>query len=278
MAKKDKYAHLRVEEGVLKHGLPYRALGTGEEPLVVLRWFTDHHTNPEGWEKSVELSQLAPFGEHFRVYAVNRAPGMAPGTTMADIAAQHAEALTEKFGGPVHVVGPSSGGSLALQLAADHPQVVKKLALSMAGYTMGEAARKAQVAYAEAAVAGKRAFHHTAGISFKNPATAAVLKPLMWLVDPFVRPKEAADMAAFVAAEAGFDVRDRLPGIQVPTLVVSGGKDPACPPEICRVTADEMPDARLITYPEAGHTGTFTDKRFAPDVLEFFGVRARASA
>ncbi|QOV35722.1 alpha/beta hydrolase [Streptomyces ferrugineus] len=267
--KKDKFEHLNVEEGTLRHGLPYRALGTGDEPLVVLRWFTDNHTNPEGWERGVELKQLAPLAERYRVYAVNRAPGMARGTTMEQVAEQHAQALTEKFGGPVHILGTSSGGSVAMQLAADHPQVFKRMVLAMAGHTMGDEARQAQLKYAEASEAGRRALHHTARISFKSAALAKVVAPLMWLVDPFVRPKDPSDMVAFVRAEAAFDVRDRLAEIRVPTLVIAGGADRACPPEVCRRTVEGMPDAELVVYDKAGHIGTFNNPRFPKDVLAF---------
>ncbi|MEV8594600.1 alpha/beta fold hydrolase [Streptomyces sp. NPDC052012] len=274
--KKDKFAHLNVEEGTLKHGLPYRALGTGDEPLVVLRWFTDNHTNPEGWERTVELKQLAPLAERYRVHAVNRAPGMADGTTMAQIAEQHAEALADRFGGPVHILGTSSGGSVAMQLAADHPQVFRRMVLAMAGHTMGDEARAAQLKYAQASEAGRRALHHTARISFKSAALARVAAPLMWLADPFVRPKDPSDMVAFVRAEAAFDVRDRLAEIRVPTLVIAGGQDRACPPEVCRRTVEGMPDAQLVVYEKAGHIGTFNNPRFPRDVLSFLDTGSPA--
>lgn len=272
LVKKDKFDHLNVEEGTLRGGLPYRALGTGDEPLVVLRWFTDNHTNPQGWERNVELKQLAPFAEKYRVYAVNRSPGMVRGTTMAQIAHQHADALTAEFGRPVHILGPSSGGSVAMQLAADHPHVIRRMVVAMAGYTMGEQARRAQLAYAQASEAGSRALHHTAAISFKNQTLARAMAPLMWLADPFVRPKDPSDMVAFVHAEAAFDVRDRLPEIHVPTLVVAGGQDPACPPSVCRDTVEAMPNAQLVLYPKAGHIGTFNNPQFAQDVLAFLGT------
>lgn len=34
-------------EGVLAHGLPYRAFGSGR-PLLLLRWFAPDNTNPTG--------------------------------------------------------------------------------------------------------------------------------------------------------------------------------------------------------------------------------------
>ncbi|CAJ1511151.1 hypothetical protein [[Mycobacterium] burgundiense] len=102
-------AELDIAEGALAHGLPYLALGSGR-PLVFLRWFTADHKNPSGPLRTSEIKTLAPLAHHFRVYAVNRAPGMSERTTMADIATQHAEALRAEFGGPVrrslHLMAP----------------------------------------------------------------------------------------------------------------------------------------------------------------------------
>src|SRR3712207_1783976 len=138
-----------LHEGALAHGLPYLTWGSGP-PLVVLRGFTTVHANPTGIQRIAETRLLAPLARHFRVYAVGRAPGLRPGTTMQDIAEQHADALRTEFGGPVDVLGISSGGSVALQLAADHPEAVRRLVVVCAGYRLPEAARRAQLKYVEA--------------------------------------------------------------------------------------------------------------------------------
>ncbi|MEU8386005.1 alpha/beta fold hydrolase, partial [Streptosporangium sp. NPDC048865] len=146
---------LGVREGTLANGLPYYALGDGA-PLVVLRWFTPAHANPAGLAREAELRVLAPLARHFRLYAVGRAPGMAPGTTMADIAAWHAEAFRARFGGPVDVLGLSSGGSVALQLAADHPDTVRALVVAGAAHRLTPSVRRLQRRYTEAVAAGRR--------------------------------------------------------------------------------------------------------------------------
>ncbi len=51
---------------------------------------------------------------------------------MAGLGDEHADALRTEFGEPVVVLGVSSGGSIALQLAADHPDVVRKLGVVLA--------------------------------------------------------------------------------------------------------------------------------------------------
>ncbi|HSL77013.1 MAG TPA: alpha/beta fold hydrolase, partial [Candidatus Limnocylindrales bacterium] len=109
----------------LPGGLPYFRFGTGPR-LVVLRGFTTTHDNPKGLQRTFEVKLLAPLARRFDVFAVNRAPGLSPGTTMADIARQHAAAIREAFGEPIDLLGISSGGSIALQVAADHPDVVRR--------------------------------------------------------------------------------------------------------------------------------------------------------
>ncbi|WP_280234258.1 alpha/beta fold hydrolase [Nocardia cyriacigeorgica] len=261
-------ADLNIAEGTMKGDLPYLALGAGR-PLVFLRWFTSDHTNPTGWLRNSEIKTLAPLARHYRVYAVNREPGMAEGTTMADIAATHAAALHAEFGEPVDILGMSSGGSVALQLAVDHPEVVRRMVIASSGYRLDPAAKQGQLRYAQALAAGKRALHHLAPISVGNPVAARVAAGAMWLFDPLDRPKNPADPIAFVHAEDAFDLDDRLGEITVPTLVIGGDKDAAYSVANFRRTADGIPDARLIIYPGAGHMGAIKHERFVPDVVGF---------
>ncbi|MGW0245644.1 alpha/beta fold hydrolase [Nocardia goodfellowii] len=257
-----------VTEGTLKHGLPYLALGSGQ-PLVFLRWFTADHANPTGWMRDSEIKTLAPLARDFRVYAVGRAPGMADGTTMGDIATQHAEALLAEFGTAVDVLGISSGGSVALQLAADHPAAVRKLVIASSGYRLERAASASQVKFGEAAARGERALHHMASAGFTNPLIARLAAAGMWLLDPLARPKNPADTLAFVRAEDAFDLDGRLSDITAPTLVIGGERDGFYPVENFRRTADGIPHSHLIIYPGASHMGAVKHPRFARDVTRF---------
>ncbi|WP_280347367.1 alpha/beta fold hydrolase [Nocardia neocaledoniensis] len=257
-----------VTEGVLTHGMPYLAFGAGR-PLVFLRWFTPDHTNPKGWMRKSEVKTMAPLARHFRVYAVNRAPGMAVGTTMADIARAHAEALSAEFGAPVDVLGISSGGSLALQLAADHPEVVRRLVVASSGYRLEDAARESQMKYATAVADGRRGLHHLVTQGIESPVKARLLGAVAWLADPFVRPKNPADTLAFVRAEDTFDLDGRLADITAPTLVVGGDHDEFYSVDTFRHTADGIPGARLVVYPDTSHLGAVKHPLFASEVAAF---------
>ncbi|MGV9408448.1 alpha/beta fold hydrolase [Nocardia sp. NPDC003693] len=257
-----------VTEGVLRHGMPYLAFGSGL-PMVFLRWFTPDHANPTGWMRASELKKLSGLARYFRVYAVGRAPGTAAGATMADLAAEHAEALRAEFGEPVDVIGVSSGGSIALQLAADHPDVVRRLVVVSAAARLDPALRLGQRRYAEAVLAGSRALHHMAPATVANPVAARLAAAAMWLADPLVRPKSPADTHHFLLAEDGFDLTDRLAEMKVPVLVIGGERDTAYSAETFRRTADGVPDGRLILYPRTRHMGAVTHPAFVDDVVLF---------
>ncbi|MEU7142640.1 alpha/beta hydrolase [Nocardia sp. NPDC046473] len=268
MRKSSLATELAVTSGALRHGMPYLAMGAGR-PLVFLRWFTPDHANPHGWMRDFEIAMLAPLARRFRVYAVGRAPGMAAGTTMADIATEHAAALRAEFGAPVDVLGVSSGGSIALQLAADHPSAVRRLIIASSGYRLDPLAKESQIRYGEAAFAGRRALHLMASTTVSSPLLARVAGAGMWLIDPLARPKNPADTLAFLRAEDAFDLSDRLGEIAAPTLVVGGERDVAYSTENFRYTADGIPDSRLLIYPGTSHVGVMKHPRFAADVTEF---------
>ncbi len=216
-----------------------------------------------------EIKVLEPLARNFHVYAVGRAPGMHEGTTMGEIAAEHADALHVEFGEPVDVLGISSGGSVALQLAADHPEVLRRLVIASSGCRLDPVAKEGQLRYAEAALRGRRAMHHLAASAFASPVAVRVAAAAMWLFDPLARPQNPADTHAFIHAEDGFDLTDRLGEIQAPTLVIGGERDAGYSIANFRRTADGIPNSRLIVYPGAGHMGTIKHKRFAIDVTNF---------
>ncbi|WP_433566025.1 alpha/beta fold hydrolase [Nocardia sp. CA-151230] len=260
-----------VSEGTLTHGMPYLAFGYGR-PLLFLRWFTPDHANPTGWLRTSEIKTLAPLARRFRVYAVGRAPGMAMGTTMVEIATQHAEAIRAEFGCAVHILGVSSGGSIALQLAADHPDVVRTLAIASSGDTLPTAAKQAQMNYANAVAAGRRSLHHTAPVMVRSRILARLTGAALWLADPLARPANPTDTAAFLHAEDTFDIGDRLGEITAPTLVVGGDRDAFYPVETFRRTADGIPNAQLTIYHGIGHQGVVKQKQFAQDITSFISA------
>ncbi|WP_246023386.1 alpha/beta fold hydrolase [Nocardia yunnanensis] len=216
-----------------------------------------------------EIDKLAPLARYFRVYAVSPTPGMSAGTTMAEVAADHAAAIRAEFVTAVDVLGVSSGGSIALQLAADHPDIVRTLIIVSSGYTLPEDVRTAQSNYARALMTGRRGLHHLAPALSGSHAIAGLARIVMWLADPLLRPACPADTMAFLRAEDEFDMGARLSEITAPTMVIGGDRDAGYPVETFRRTAAGIPDARLAIYAGASRMGVIGRARFADDVASF---------
>ena len=129
-------------EGEFSTGQPYLRLGQGP-PLVVAWSLSPRHANRTGVRRRMTLAWAASFAEHFTVYLVNRRPGLAPGTTIADLAADNASAIEHDLGEPVPVHGTSSGGTIGLQLAIDRPELVTRMVVSAAACRLTPEARAA---------------------------------------------------------------------------------------------------------------------------------------
>jgi pimeloyl-ACP methyl ester carboxylesterase len=263
----------QVREGTLPGGLPYLALGSGE-PLVFLCGSTPDHRNPRrGVERAVTLRMIRPLAEAgFEVYFTNRWPGMAPDTTFAMVAERHAAAIAERFGRPVPVIGHSTGGSLALQLIADRPEVVAKAVVASAAYALGPVAKRAQLKLLHGIEQTGRYSTEAMVDGFAGMIRSGWLRraltPLAALAARRITIANPVDAAVMLRAEDAFDVRDRLADIPTETLVICGAQDYYWTPEMFAETAFRMPRGRLIMYPDGGHAIPWR-REFARDVIAF---------
>jgi pimeloyl-ACP methyl ester carboxylesterase len=137
------------------------------------------------------------------------------------------------FGEPVHVLGHSMGGLLAISLAAQRPDLVRSLVLISA-----------------------------VGIPFKLnpfPHVAALPKPpyggpgiARVLVPDFFRTSPAS--IAFAGTRVLLaDIRERMRAIRVPTLLVWGAADPLVPLRYGEAMQQEIPGSRLEVIARAAH-------------------------
>ncbi|MET9928548.1 MULTISPECIES: alpha/beta fold hydrolase [unclassified Streptomyces] len=259
-----------LKQGTFSTGLPYLAFGSGK-PLVYLSGFTMTHTvPPPGPQRGRAARLVAPFvAGGYEVFWTNRRPGMAAGMTMGDVAAEHAEALRTRFAGPVPVLGHATGGSIALQLAVDHPEVVDRLVLASTAYALGPVGRHFHRDMVAAAGRGRSGMHRAAPGITRNPVLQRLLVAPLWLAGRLnPPPPDPSDMTAMLLAEDSFDVRDRLAEVTAPTLVLCGGRDHLWPPEMFDRTAAGIPGARLVRYARRGHN-ILAAPEFVQDVRSF---------
>jgi pimeloyl-ACP methyl ester carboxylesterase len=269
-------ARREVERGVLGGGMAYLKLGSGEPVLVAAGLSPDHHL-PRGLGLWAQVRQLRPLARQRTVWWVNRRHGLDPYASMADIADDYARVLSANFDGPVDVVGISTGGSVALQLTIDHPELVRRLVLVASGSRLGTWGRRAQQELAVEIRANhpRAAAARASGMAGATYSSRAALGAGGWLLAPtHFALRSPQDILATLQAEDRFDVSDRLGEIGIPVLVVGGGRDPIY--ENGRVfiqTAARIAGARLILYPEKGHLGVLGGRVIGRDALAFLDER-----
>jgi pimeloyl-ACP methyl ester carboxylesterase len=242
-----------VTEGLLSTGVPYLKLGKGP-PLMVASGLTPRHANPTGVRRRMSLAWAAPFAEHFTVYLVNRRAGLAPGVTMAELATDYAGAIERDIGHPTMVHGTSTGGSVALQLAVDRPDLVKRLVVSAAACRLSPEGRRVQAEVLRLAQEGdgRRATALLFGALAPGPLAPAG-RGLGWLVGGGFDADDRSDMLLTMVAEDTFDAEPHLARVQAPTLVLGGTADPFYSEDLFRRTAAGIPHGRAVILPGKSH-------------------------
>jgi len=109
--------------------------------------------------------------------------------------------------------------------------------------------RRARVAGVERLCAEPAAFHPTLPALFAAEPSGDVIE----LLDAIAADVRRESLRVALAAMADADLRDVLPRIAVPTLLLWGECDARSPLNVAREFARAIPHAELVTIPGAGH-------------------------
>ena len=246
----------RAIEGFLHGDVPFLRVGDGP-PLVSILGLTPEHDLPRGLDRRLALGRVLPLAGHFTVYVVNLPRGLRPGETMHDVASRLAGAIEHDIGGPVHLDGTSTGGSVALQLAVDHPDLVRRLVVIASAYRLGQEARTMQRQAIDLIRAGQPREAWTRVItSMAPPPLRLPLSPVARGVAGRMVPEDTTDLLVTLEAEDAFDVGEDLSRVSSPTLVIGGGKDRFYASRLFAETAAGVVDGRVHLFPSWGHGRT----------------------
>jgi 3-oxoadipate enol-lactonase len=187
---------------------------------------------------------------------------------------------------PVHLVGLSMGGFVALRIAARQPGLLRSLTVvntSAAAHARAKFPKQLVLA-AIARVAGVSLPPVRSGIESEMYGEAFRKDPTRAAERAVWRQRWArADRSALVKTLLGFmirpDIRDELGEVTVPTLIIAGGADTSLPPSFSREIHSRIAGSRLVELPGVGHSSPVEDPDGVTRALEQFldDVRAHRS-
>ena len=257
--------------------IAYRVVGDGPIDLVYVQGAYTH------LEISWELPQFRQYCERLAEFTRlvlfdKRGMGMSdrvPGATTLEERMDDIRAVLDTIGSDsAAVMGESEGGPLAMLFAAAHPERTRALILQGAEvrerrdeeWPWGEADQSEHDAYLEA-LPGRWGQGH--GMAFVAPSVGDVEWARAWMSRLQLHSCTPAAWGAFATMAFDIDVRDVVPSIDVPTLVIHTSEDRVCHVENARFLARTIPDAKYVEYPGGDHLPWFDPDETLAEIREF---------
>ncbi len=249
--------------------IAYERVGDGP-PLVLVHGAAS--------DSRVWAPQLAALADEFTVVAwdepgAGRSSDVPFGFGLADYAECLAALIESLSLAPARVVGISWGGAVVQELFRLHRDLVAMLVLvdTYAGWkgSLPEAEVQSRLRGMYQALEGASDVVDVArvlpGWFAGDPPTEFV--PLLGEMAAAVRP---ASVRTALSAMAEADLRDLLPRIDVPTLLIWGERDTRSPLDVARQFHDAIPDSRLVVIPGAGHVSNLEQPELFTDAVRGF--------
>lgn len=245
-----------VHAGVVQFA--YRRFGARRStPLLLCNYFA---ANMDDWDPKVTNGLAA---EHdvilFDYPGIGRSSGETPSTVAA--LTKECAAFCRAIGlTQFNIVGFSLGGMIAQQLAAEYPELLKRIVLLGTGPRGGEGMVFDELSVDElddkSALLMNAFFTQSEASQASGRAYIERLKSRGTDCDaPVAKLSALAELAA-IREWGVIPASDRfamLSEIRQPTLIVHGGKDVVVMPINAFLLAERLPNAQLIMYPDSSH-------------------------
>jgi pimeloyl-ACP methyl ester carboxylesterase len=168
---------------------------------------------------------------------------------------------------PVHLVGHSLGGMIAFQLTLDSPELVKTLTIINSAPDVEYPSFKMQIGFMLRSLSVK--LFGMEKIS-KMLANAVFPKPSqVMLRQTFVERWLENDPVAYLnslKAFPGWSVKERLPSLICPTLIISGDRD-YTPVSYKQAYMKFIPNAKLEVIADSGHISIIDQSEVCNQIL-----------
>lgn len=165
-----------------------------------------------------------------------------------------------KIGSPICFVGHSAGGLLGIQFAISYPNRVDRLVLISTS-----ACIQLHPDFLQQALSGT--WDYT---MLKQSFAPSIPEPIQQLVLNEFQHLRFDDTASDFMDLSTVDLRDALPALQLPTLIITGDDDVIISPRKSTLLQRSLPNAKLVIVPGAGHYVTVEQAETVAIVLSEF--------
>jgi pimeloyl-ACP methyl ester carboxylesterase len=256
----------------------HRRRGTGE-PLLLIQGMSGTHLawgEPFAGDLARDFDTVA-----YDHRGIGRSDRVDEPFSIAELARDAVGLLDELGWERAHVLGISMGGMVAQELALQHPERIRTLALgctSCGGPGSAMAPQSTLERLSAGMLSGDRELAIRTGFEVNVSAAFAARDGAYETFRAMAKslPAPVPVIMLQLQAIAGHDTSARLPSLALPTLVIHGDEDQMLPVENGRLIASLIPDAQLEVLHGVGHMFWWEQPARAAELVRAHALTATA--
>ena len=252
--------------------MDYFKFGHGERTLVILPGLSVQSVMPFAHAVAATYNVLA---HDFTTYVFDRRKGFLPERyTVQDMAHDTSEAMQELGLGPVDIFGASQGGMMAMLIAAEHPELVSKLAVGSSSACVTEEQYRGLEEWVDLAKKkDAKALYMSFGDKIYPPEVFEQYRPVFLIAAQMATEKDLERFVTLAEGTKGFDILEDIKRIKCPVLITGSLDDAVLGPDSAPQIAEALKgvtDAELYMYDGYGHDSFDTAPDYRDRLTEFF--------
>ena len=250
--------------------MDYFCFGSGEAPFVILPGLSVQSVMGAADAVAAEYELLA---KDYRVYVFDRRSALPPEYSIREMAADTAKAMQILGLGDVCLFGASQGGMIAMVIAAEYPQLVKKLILGSTSSHVREKDYKAVENWIRLAQKkDPEGLYLSFGKAIYPPEVFEQFKDALIAAAGAVTDRDLERFILLAGALRGFDFTAELGKISCPVLAIGVFEDEVLDSDATMEIAENLDwrdDFRLYMYIGYGHAAFDTAPDYRERILAF---------
>ena len=251
--------------------MEYFRFGKGDRTYVILPGLSIKSVMGAA---DIIAGNYASAAEDYTIYVFDRRLNIPPIYTIEDMARDTAAAIRALGLKDIYLFGASQGGVIAMTIAIENPDLVKKMVLGSTSSHMPEIQFRTLEKWIRLAKSGDSvALYLEFGREIYNESDFAHHRDTLAKLGKSVTQEDLNRFIILVEGIAHFDVTDRLDQIRCPVLAIGVFDDAVleCDDTMqIAVKLDVRPDFRLYMYNGYGHAAFDTAPDYRERILAFF--------